>query len=111
MNWAVRGIGKRNAVLNAAAVETAHRIQATGTRSGRWIAADARRELQSQAVRRRLSGKQPVWVHRLRGARVSSTRCHAHEVDFTAQLGVPAYTIVIYWTYGDGGSIGELHRL
>ena len=66
MNWALRGIGKRNAVLNAAAIETAHRIQATGTRSGRWIAADALRELQSQAVRRRLSGKQPVWVHRLR---------------------------------------------
>ena len=58
MNRPLRGIGKRNAALNAAAIETA--------RSGRWIAVDALRELQSQAVRRRLSGKQPVWIHRLR---------------------------------------------
>jgi len=55
VNWALRGIGKRNAVLNAAAIETAERIRETGTRSGRWIAADALRELQSEAVRRRIS--------------------------------------------------------
>ena len=57
-NWALRGIGKRNAVLNAAAIGTARRIQATGTRSGRWIAADALRELQSESVQRRLKLQQ-----------------------------------------------------
>ena len=54
VNWALRGIGKHNAALNAAAIETARRIQETGTRSGRWIAADALRELQSEAVQRKL---------------------------------------------------------
>jgi 3-methyladenine DNA glycosylase AlkD len=55
VNWALRGIGKRNLVLNAAALETARNIHATGTRSGRWIAADAIRELGSEAVQGRLT--------------------------------------------------------
>ncbi len=54
VNWALRQIGKRNARLNLAAVETARRIQAAGTKSGRWIAADALRELTGPAVRTRL---------------------------------------------------------
>lgn len=55
VNWAVRGVGKRNAALNEAALETAERIKSLGTRPARWIAADAIRELKSEAVRRRLS--------------------------------------------------------
>ncbi len=54
VNWALRQIGKRNRRLNAAAVATAHEIIALNTRSGRWIARDALRELQSDAVQRRL---------------------------------------------------------
>jgi 3-methyladenine DNA glycosylase AlkD len=54
VNWALRQIGKRNLACNAAAIETAESIRAAGTRSGRWIAADALRELRSDAVQRRL---------------------------------------------------------
>lgn len=54
VNRALRQIGKRNVRLNAAAIETAEAIRADGTRSGRWIAADALRELRSDAVQRRL---------------------------------------------------------
>lgn len=54
VNWALRQIGKRNAPLNKSAIETALAIQATGTPSGRWIAADALRELRSAPVQRRV---------------------------------------------------------
>jgi 3-methyladenine DNA glycosylase AlkD len=56
VNWALRQIGKRNFALNAAAIGAAERIAARGTRSARWIAADALRELRSEAVQRRLRG-------------------------------------------------------
>ena len=55
VSWAVRQIGKRNAVLHARAVATARRIEARGTRPARWVARDALRELESGAVRRRLA--------------------------------------------------------
>jgi 3-methyladenine DNA glycosylase AlkD len=54
VNWALRQIGKRNLRLNAKAVEAGERIQARGTRSARWIASDALRELRSGAVQARL---------------------------------------------------------
>jgi 3-methyladenine DNA glycosylase AlkD len=54
VNWALRQIGKRNIALNAAAITTAEQIRADGTKSGLWIAADALRELQSDAVQARL---------------------------------------------------------
>ena len=54
VNWALRQIGKRNRALNDAAVETADEIRAMNTRSGRWIAADALRELMREPVQRRL---------------------------------------------------------
>jgi 3-methyladenine DNA glycosylase AlkD len=54
VNWALRQIGKRNCELNEAAVETAREIRELGTRSGKWIAADALRELTGQAVQNRL---------------------------------------------------------
>jgi 3-methyladenine DNA glycosylase AlkD len=54
VNWALRNIGKRNRRLNRAAIATAERIRRKGTRAGRWIAADALRELRSQAVQQRL---------------------------------------------------------
>ena len=55
VNWALRNIGKRNARCNAAAITCAEQIRADGTRSGRWIAADALRELRSDAVQARLA--------------------------------------------------------
>jgi 3-methyladenine DNA glycosylase AlkD len=58
VNWALRQIGKRNLELNEAAIQAAQEIRALGTRSGRWIAADALRELTGEAVQARLHEKQ-----------------------------------------------------
>ena len=56
VNWALREIGKRNAALNKAAIEAAKEIkQMKG--AGKWIASDALRELQSDAVQKRLNKK------------------------------------------------------
>jgi 3-methyladenine DNA glycosylase AlkD len=55
VNWALRHIGKRNLSLNQAALETARKIQQLDSRAARWIAADAIRELSSQAVQQRLA--------------------------------------------------------
>ena len=49
VNWALRGIGKRNRALRVAAIACARRIQQQGTKSARWIAADALRELEPVA--------------------------------------------------------------
>ena len=57
VNWALRNIGKRNLRLNRAAIRTAERIRRQGSRSARWIAADALRELKSEAVQARLRRK------------------------------------------------------
>jgi 3-methyladenine DNA glycosylase AlkD len=54
VNWALRGIGKRNMRLNKAAIQTAKTIQALESKSARWIAADALRELSGEAVQSRL---------------------------------------------------------
>jgi len=54
VNWALRNIGKRNPALNAAAIAAAQRIRQQGSRPARWIAADALRELTSEAVQTRL---------------------------------------------------------
>ncbi len=45
VNWALRQIGKRSRYLNRLALETAEEIKELGTKSGRWIAVDAIREL------------------------------------------------------------------
>ncbi len=60
VNWALRNIGKRNRRLNRAAIRAAERIERGGTRAGRWIAADALRELKSEAVQKRLLRKERV---------------------------------------------------
>jgi len=57
VNWALRNIGKRNLRLNRAAIQTAERIRRQRSRSARWIAADALRDLRSDAVQRRLRRK------------------------------------------------------
>lgn len=50
VNWALRNIGKRTLALHARAIETAQQIAQQPTKSARWIAADALRELQSPKV-------------------------------------------------------------
>jgi 3-methyladenine DNA glycosylase AlkD len=52
VNWALRQIGKRNPVLRDAAIRTCREIQTLGTPAGRWIAADALREL-TQSIKAR----------------------------------------------------------
>ena len=54
VNWALRQIGKRNRALNRKAIQTAEKIRRIDSKSARWIAADALRELKSDAVQRRL---------------------------------------------------------
>jgi 3-methyladenine DNA glycosylase AlkD len=54
VNWALRNIGKRNVRLNEAAITTAREIQRLDSKSARWIATDAIRELESYAVQTRL---------------------------------------------------------
>jgi 3-methyladenine DNA glycosylase AlkD len=57
VNWALRNIGKRSVRLNGEAIRAAERIREQGSRSARWIAADALRELKSDAVQKRLQRK------------------------------------------------------
>lgn len=54
VNWALRQIGKRNLHLNEMAIKTAKEIQKMDSRSAKWIASNALRELTSKAVRKRL---------------------------------------------------------
>jgi 3-methyladenine DNA glycosylase AlkD len=58
VNWALRNIGKRNRRLNRAAIATARRLRKRESRAARWIAADALRELEGEAVQARLRGKE-----------------------------------------------------
>ncbi|HNV47042.1 MAG TPA: DNA alkylation repair protein [Spirochaetota bacterium] len=48
VNWALRQIGKRNARLRKRAIALAREIRAIDSRSARWIAADALRELNTR---------------------------------------------------------------
>jgi 3-methyladenine DNA glycosylase AlkD len=57
VSWALRHIGKRNQNLNSIAIDTAAEIQKLDSKSARWIAGDALKELQSEAVRNRLQKK------------------------------------------------------
>jgi len=58
VNWALRQIGKRNLALNQLAIESSRRIQQQNSKSARWIATDALRELQNPAVKSRLITKE-----------------------------------------------------
>lgn len=54
VNWALRQIGKRNIALNKSAIQTTEEIKKNNSPTARWIASDALRELQSEAVLNRL---------------------------------------------------------
>jgi len=55
VNWALRQIGKRNLNLNKVAIKAAEEIQQIDSKSARWIAADAIRELTGEAVQKKLA--------------------------------------------------------
>ena len=57
VNWALRNIGKRNANLNKKAIKIAGEIKKMNTKSARWIAKDAIRELTSEKVKHKLNKK------------------------------------------------------
>jgi 3-methyladenine DNA glycosylase AlkD len=59
VSWALRGIGKRNAKLHAAALKLARRLSASTDSSTRWIGRDALRDLATEATRRRLTRSAP----------------------------------------------------
>jgi 3-methyladenine DNA glycosylase AlkD len=50
VNWALRQIGKRNNKLQKAAIKTAREILKIDSKSARWIASDAIRELESKKI-------------------------------------------------------------
>lgn len=54
INWALRNIGKRNLTLNKKAVKTAREIQKINSKTAKWIANDAIRELTSEKIQNRL---------------------------------------------------------
>lgn len=55
VNWALRQIGKRNLTLNKKAIENAKAIQKMESKSAKWIAQDAIKELESAAIQKRLN--------------------------------------------------------
>ena len=58
VNWALRQIGKRNLTLNKKAIKFAKEIQKMDSKSARWIASDAIRELTNEKIQKRLKSKQ-----------------------------------------------------
>jgi len=60
VNWALRGIGKRNKALNVEALKIAKNILAQNTKTAKWVATNAIKELESEAVQKKLSGKKEV---------------------------------------------------
>jgi len=54
VNWALRNIGKRNIVLNKKMIKLAEEIYTIESKSARWIASDALRELKSEKIQTRL---------------------------------------------------------
>lgn len=54
VNWSLRQIGKRSKYLNKEALKLAYKIQALDSKSARWIANDAIRELKDSKILSRL---------------------------------------------------------
>lgn len=61
INWALRQIGKRNIHLNKLAITTAKEMYIINSKSAKWIATDAIRELESDAVQKRLQTKVSIY--------------------------------------------------
>ena len=54
VNWALRQIGTRNLSLNKEAITTAKQILLLDTKSAKWIANNALRELKNEVIQKRL---------------------------------------------------------
>jgi 3-methyladenine DNA glycosylase AlkD len=57
VNWALRQIGKRSLFLNTEAIKIAKKIRGIDSKSARWIAGDALRELKDEKILSRLKKK------------------------------------------------------
>ncbi len=57
INWALRQIGKRNLELNKQAIEFGRKMKQMDSKSTRWIAKDALKELESEKIQNRLQNK------------------------------------------------------
>jgi 3-methyladenine DNA glycosylase AlkD len=57
VNWALRQIGKRNVRLNELAIKRAENIKKLDSKTARWIASDALRELTKSSVQQRVHGR------------------------------------------------------
>jgi len=57
VNWALRNIGKRNLGLNKQTIKLSEEILKIDSKSAKWIARDALRELTSEKVKQRLNRK------------------------------------------------------
>jgi len=57
VNWALRNIGKRNNNLNKKAIKIAEEIKKNDSKSAKWIASDAIRELTSDKVQEKVNKK------------------------------------------------------
>lgn len=57
VNWALRQIGKRNEILRLEALKTANQIYNQGSKSAKWIANDAIRELNNPTIIKRIKTK------------------------------------------------------
>jgi len=58
VNWALRNIGKRNLALNKQMIKLSNEIQKIDSKSAKWIASDAMKELTSEKVQKRLVEKE-----------------------------------------------------
>ena len=56
VNWALRSIGKKNRHLNKRAIEVSNGILELDSKSARWIAKNALKELESEKVQNKLNG-------------------------------------------------------
>jgi len=73
VSWALRGIGKRNSKLNAAAIKLARRFAKSDDPATRWIGKDTLRDLVTPATSRRLATVDRA-LRRSMGAKSASTQ-------------------------------------
>ncbi len=57
VNWALRNIGKRNLILNKLTIKLSQEILKIDSKSAKWIASDAMKELRSEKIQVRLQNK------------------------------------------------------
>jgi 3-methyladenine DNA glycosylase AlkD len=57
VSWALRAVGRRNARLNAAALEVAGRLAASDNPAARWVGKDALRDLAKPGLRRQTANR------------------------------------------------------